>query len=204
MALIRTERTDDGVVELVLAAPDRGNAIDIPWADELVAALDGVGEDASLSALADRLDDGLDLLDELPVPVVVAVQGWAAGAGMSLALWGDVIVVGEGTRFRTAYNRLGVTADGGMTWQLPRRLPTTVAMDLLFTEQAAREVAVRIAAGSTGATRVVKALLRASPHAERRPHLDAERDAIAAAAVAPDGQEGISAFLEKRTPRFNR
>jgi 2-(1,2-epoxy-1,2-dihydrophenyl)acetyl-CoA isomerase len=67
----------------------------------------------------------------------------------------------------------------------------------------ARALAAEVAARSTTAARTVKRLLAASLHAEKRAHLDAERDAIAAAAVSPDGVEGVAAFLEKRTPTFN-
>lgn len=253
MTRIRTERAD-GVLHLVLAAPDRGNAMDTAFAQEFDDALRSrTDEDrvlllraegrnfcfggdvstftsddpgATLGALADALHAGLRQLRDVEVPVVVAVQGWATGAGMSLALAGDVILLAEGARLKTAYNALGLTADGGMTWQLPRHLPATVAADLMFTDRVlgadearglglaarvlpddeladgAREVAATIARGSRDAAVAVKRLLRRSPHASYEEQLHDESEAIATAAAGPDGREGVAAFLEKRQPRF--
>lgn len=244
-----------GVVEIVLAGR-RGNPIDLSTADAFEAAVasitsedrcvllraDGpdfcfggdvgtfVGDDpgALIRSLADRLHVSIRLLDAVEVPIVTAVQGWATGAGMSLALAGDILLVGEGARFKTAYNALGLTADGGMTWYLPRRVPATVAADLLLTDRVlradeaqqlglaarlvpddtltteARALAAGIASRSRSAAVHVKRLLRAAISADLSSHLDAETDAIAAAADGPDGREGVAAFLERRTPRFGR
>lgn len=253
MTRIRTERAD-GVLHVVLDAPDRGNTIDLAFADELLTALQGRSEDdraillraegrnfcfggdvatfatdhpgATIRQLADALHVALRELAAVEVPVVVAVQGWATGAGMSLALAGDIVLLAEGARLKTAYNALGLTADGGMTWQLPRRAPWTVAMDLLLTDRVvdaaeagllglaarvlpddaldaeAHELAAGIAGRSRSAAVAVKRLLRQSPTTPHADQLDAETDAFAAAADAPDGREGVAAFLEKRTPRF--
>lgn len=253
MTRIRTERAD-GVLHVVLAAPDRGNTIDIAFAEQLRDALQGrtdgdrvillraegsnfcfggdvstfVSDDpgATIRELADTLHVALRELDAVEVPVVVAVQGWATGAGMSLALAGDIVLLAEGARCKTAYNALGLTADGGMTWQLPRRAPWTVAMDLLLTDRVvdaaeagllglaarvlpddeldgeARELAAGIAGRSRDAAIAVKRLLRQSIQRPLGDQLDAETDAIAAAADSPDGREGVAAFLDKRRPRF--
>ena len=253
MTCIRTERTD-GVLHVVLDAPDRGNTIDLAFAEQLRDALRArtdadrvvllraagrnfcfggdvstfVGDDpgATIRELADTLHVALCELAAVEVPVVVAVQGWATGAGMSLALAGDIVLLAEGARLKTAYNALGLTADGGMTWQLPRRAPWTVAMDLLLTDRVvdaaeagllglaarvlpddeldgeARALAAGIAGRSRGAAVAVKRLLAQSPTSSLADQLDAETDAIAAAADTPDGREGVAAFLEKRPPRF--
>lgn len=253
MPRIRTERAD-GVLHVVLDSPDRGNTIDLAFAEELLAALRDRSDDdraillraegrnfcfggdvatfasddpaATIRQLADALHVALRELAAVEVPVVVAVQGWATGAGMSLALAGDIVLLAEGARFKTAYNALGLTADGGMTWLLPRRAPWTVAMDLLLTDRVvdaaeagllglaarvlpddtlddeARQLAAGIAGRSRGAAVAVKRLLHQSPAVTHADQLDAETEAIAAAADTPDGREGVAAFLEKRTPRF--
>ena len=253
MTRIRTERAE-GVLHVVLDASDRGNTIDLAFAEQLRDALRGRTTDdrvvlvratgrnfcfggdvstfasddpgATIRELADTLHDALRELAAVEVPVVVVVQGWATGAGMSLALAGDIVLLAEGARFKTAYNALGLTADGGMTWQLPRRVPWTVAMDLLLTDRVldaaeagllglaarvlpddeldgeAHALAVGIAGRSRGAAVAVKRLLAQSPTTPHADQLDAETDAIAAAADTPDGREGVAAFLEKRTPRF--
>ncbi|WP_052668546.1 enoyl-CoA hydratase/isomerase family protein [Nitriliruptor alkaliphilus] len=249
---VRFDRTD-GVAEIVLAG-GRGNPIDLSWADAFEAAVASiasedrcvllrahgpdfcfggdvgtfVGDDpgALIRSLADRLHVSIRLLDAVEVPVVTAVQGWATAAGMSLALTSDILLVGEGARFKTAYNALGLTADGGMTWYLPRRVPATVAADLLLTDRVltadealhlglaarvvpddaladeARALAIGIAGRSRPAAVAVKRLLRQATDGDLSSHLDAETDAIAAAAAGPDGREGVAAFLERRAPRF--
>jgi 2-(1,2-epoxy-1,2-dihydrophenyl)acetyl-CoA isomerase len=250
---VRLDRAG-GVAELVLADPRRGNVIDTAWADAFEAAVAAVGapdrcvllraEGANFSfggdvgsfvggdpgtlvrQLADRLHAGMRLLDAVEVPVVTAVQGWATGAGMILALAADLLVVGEGARFKTAYNALGLTADGGLTWQLPRRVPPAVATDLLLTNRVldaagaarlglaarvvpdeqltseARELAAGIAARSRDAAVAVKRLLRSATRSDLSSHLDAEAAAIAEAAASADGREGVAAFLGRRPPRF--
>lgn len=253
-APVRTER-HDGVLEIVLDAPDRGNVINADSVAALDAAVADIAEGdrcvllraegknfcfggdvttfrsedpgARLRELADALHDVLLRLDGVEIPVVGAVQGWATGAGFSLAVVPDVLVLAEGARFKSAYNALGFTADGGITYNLPRRAPRALTMDLMFSDrvlgadealqhgiaarvvpddeltEAARALAVEIAGKSRPATVAVKRLLRASPTAEYAEQLAAETDAISAAAAGSDGQEGIAAFLDRRAPRFS-
>ena len=243
------------VAEIVLNDQDRGNVIDHAWTDAFVDAVDAIGVDdrcvlvraeganfcfggdvagfgaaddpgAHIRSLADRLHQGLRLLAASEVPVVAAVQGWATGAGMSLALAADILVVGASARFKTAYNGLGFTADGGMTWHLSRRVPPAIATDLLLSDRvlgadearqlglvsrvvadaeltsAARDLAGAIAGRSVTANRAVKRLLREAPLAPLDTHLDAEAQAIETAADGPDGREGVAAFLARRPPSF--
>lgn len=251
---VRLER-HGAVAEIVLADPDRGNVVDHAWTEAFIAVLEQLTDDdravllraegrafsfggdvagfgaaddpgEHIRSLADRFHDGLKLLAEVEVPVIAAVQGWAAGGGMSLALSADIIVVGEGTRFRTAYNGLGFTADGGMSWLLAHKVPPAVAHDLLLTDRIltgpeaavlglssrlvkdddlldeSRALAAKVAATSTSASRTVKRLLRDATSASLPDHLDAETVEIAAAAAGPDGREGVAAFLAKRSPDF--
>ncbi len=252
---IRTER-HDGVVEFVLNTPDRGNVVNEEWVAALDAAVAGVGDQdrcvllraegknfcfggdvASFEAddpgerlrdLAGRFHEVLLRFDAIEVPVVVAVHGWAAGAGLSMAVIGDVLVAAEGAKFKSAYNSLGFTGDGGITYNLPRRAPWSVTMDLMLSDRimtaaelhavgvvsrvipddqfpaAARELAAEIAGKSRFAAVEVKRLLRQSLTTAYAEQLEAETAAIAAAAGGGDGREGIAAFLAKRTPEFNR
>ena len=175
--------------------------------------------------LADRLHAVVRQLDELPVPIVAAVAGWAAGAGASLVLAADFSVGGPDTRLLAAYPGIGLSPDGGMSWRLPRAIGQGAArafivgnepmdgarayqLGLLTTfvegdvREAARELAVRLAAGPRESHAAAKALLRASESATLAEQLDAERDSIARLAVSPDGVEGVDAFVAKRTPEF--
>ncbi|KAA0919512.1 enoyl-CoA hydratase/isomerase family protein [Dietzia sp. ANT_WB102] len=177
--------------------------------------------------LADRLHAVVRMLDEVTVPVVAAVSGWAAGAGASLAMAADFSIGGPDTRLLAAYPGIGLSPDGGMSWRLPRAVGQSVArafilgnepmdgarayqLGLLTTfvegdvRDAARALAVRLAAGPRESFAAAKALLRASEDATLSDHLDAERDSIARLAVSADGIEGVNAFVAKRSPEFGR
>ncbi|WP_127782053.1 enoyl-CoA hydratase-related protein [Rhodococcus sp. X156] len=166
-------------------------------------------------------------LSEAPVPVVAAVHGWAAGAGMSVACAADLVVAGPGTSFRPAYPALGFSPDGGMSWTLPRIIGAARARDLLLTDgtltgrqahelglvsrlvadddvaEHALALATQLAQGPTGALGAIKGLLRDGNHRGLAEHLDAEAQSIAARAESPAGREGVRAFVERRTPRFH-
>lgn len=177
--------------------------------------------------LADRLHTVVRQLDEVSVPVVAAVAGWAAGAGLSLALAADFSVGGPATRLLAAYPGIGLSPDGGMSWRLPRAIGQSAARAFIlgnepmagerayalgmlttFVEgdvsEAARELAARLAAGPSESYAAVKALLRASDTSDLSTQLDAERDSIARLATSPDGIEGVDAFIGKRAPKFGQ
>lgn len=232
----------------------RGNAVDLTWVAEFSSALAlvdpqvgcvlisaegknfGLGGDVTTFVGKDpagglrRLVDGVNgvwrEVAALEVPLVVAVQGWAAGVSLSLVLMADIVLVGASARLKTAYTGIGLTADGGITWTLPRRVPHAVALDLLLTDRSlsadeavafgiasrisndehlsgdARELAARIAAGPRAAQREVKRLVRDGRSAELSDQMLAEADAMVVAVVSPEGSEGVRAFLERRRPDF--
>ena len=182
---------------------------------------------AHIRELADLLHGLMRALDRLEVPVVAAVTGWAAGAGLSLVLASDVAVGGPGTTLLAAYPGIGLTPDGGMSWRLPRVVGPVIARTFLLTNEpmdgrrayqlgvlsrfeeddaavagSARALAEKLAAGPREAMAGAKRLLRASGAADLDSQLDAERDSIAALAVSADGVEGVDAFVAKRPPRF--
>ena len=162
-----------------------------------------------------------------PVPVVAAVPGWAAGAGMSLVCAVDLAVGGRGTRLRPAYPGIGFSPDGGLTWTLPRIVGAGRAREILLTDRVveaaeahalgllaavvddgevraeAEAVAHRLAHGPTRALGRIRRLLAASPGAGLVEHLAAEAESIADSAAGAEGTEGLTAFAEKRPPRFH-
>lgn len=162
------------------------------------------------------------------VPVVTAVQGWSAGIGVSLAVLGDVVVAADTAQFRSAYTAIGFTPDGGLTHVLPRLVGQARAGDFVLTNRAldaaeahrwglvsrvvpeaqlystASGIARQLAAGPRQAQRVVRGLLRDGGLDALRAALDAEAAAISAQATSAEGQEGLAAFLEHRTPDFGR
>lgn len=181
---------------------------------------------AALHALATELHQAILALQALDAPLVVAVQGAAAGAGLSLVAGADLAVAGQGTKLAMAYTAAGLSPDGGATWFLPRIIGTRRTAELALTNRplsaaealeiglltrvvpddevgaAGEELATRIAAGPTAALGTVKRLLARSSANDLATHLAAEADGIAAAAAGPDGREGVAAFLEKRRPAF--
>lgn len=255
MSAVATSR-NAGVFTITFANPDQGNILTDAWVTEMTAALAQIddtdrcvllraegknfcfgGDVASFATndpagrlrdLAGGLHDVLETLANLEIPVIQAVQGWAAGGGFSLALASDITIAATSAKFKAAYNGIGFTADGGLTFNLPRRTSSQLAFDMLLTDRvidAAEALTVglvarvvddalldtetaaladRIAANSAFAVRRVKALLRASESATFPAQLARETDAIAEAAASPDGREGVAAFLERRTPTFNQ
>jgi len=191
------------------------------------AAAEGDGDPGpTVRALADELHDLVRALAEAPVPVVAAVHGWAAGAGMSLVLAADVAVAGTSTRLRPAYPAVGLSPDGGLTWTLPRAVGAARARHLLLTDRVlsaaealelgivaavvpddavadeVRRLAERLAHGPTAALGRAKRLLREGADRDLDAQLDAEAAAIAESAAGPEGREGVAAFVERRSPRF--
>jgi 2-(1,2-epoxy-1,2-dihydrophenyl)acetyl-CoA isomerase len=159
-------------------------------------------------------------------PVVVAVNGVAAGGGMSLALAGDLVLAAQSARFTMAYTKAGLVPDGGSTHVLTRLVGLRRAQELIFTnrllnaEEAlswglitrvvpdcelaaqALELARSLAQGPTRAFAGVKRLLVSSSTESPEAQMELESQAIARAAEEADGKEGIAAFLAKRTPAF--
>ncbi|MBR0684374.1 enoyl-CoA hydratase/isomerase family protein [Bradyrhizobium manausense] len=174
--------------------------------------------------LLDALHPAILALRETPAPVVAAVRGAAAGAGLSLVLAADLVVAADDARFVIAYDKVGASPDGGGTWFLPRKIGRARSFELMLlgrtidaaTARAygivneivpaadldgyAAELAERIACGPTRAYGAFKRLVDAElPLAQ---HLEAERAAFISATQTADFREGVSAFIEKRKPTF--
>lgn len=181
---------------------------------------------ALLRSMADRFHEGLKHLEALGVPVVTAVNGNAAGAGLSLAAGGDVVIGGAGSGYMMAYTAIGLSADGGATFRLPRLIGLRLTQEMAFLNRRldaaealatglvtrvvpdealldeALAVARKLAGGPTGAFRAMKRLLDTGARADFAAHLDAEGQAIALTAAGEDAGEGVRAFLERRPPVF--
>ncbi|MBF6354755.1 enoyl-CoA hydratase/isomerase family protein [Nocardia higoensis] len=182
---------------------------------------------AHIRDLATRLHDFVRALDATTVPIVAGVQGWAAGAGMSLVLAADVALGTSSTKFRPAYPGIGLSPDGGMSWNLPRVVGLGRAREILLTDavigaeeavrlgilsrlvdegvdvrEAAFDLARSLANGPRSTHASIKALLRDSLTTPLDAQLDRETDAIATAADSPTGREGVDAFVQKRAPDY--
>lgn len=245
----------DGVLQLPIATASAGTSMDFTLIDEATEALRGHdaeigailltgtganfcagGNVRDFAAAADRgaylhekataLHEFVDALTAAPAPVVAAVQGWAAGAGMSLVCASDIAIGGPSTRLRPAYPGIGLSPDGGISWTLPRIVGARRAREILLSDSVidageavrlgllsrlvgddevhteALRVARSFVEGPRATYATIRQLLAHSPDATLKQQLDAERDGITNAANSATGREGVDAFVAKREPDF--
>lgn len=162
----------------------------------------------------------------MPKPIVTAVNGVAAGAGMSIALAGDIILAAQSASFLQAFSRIGLVPDAGSTWFLPRlvgdararalalladKIPAEEARQMGMVwkvypdEQLAAEaqaLAARLAKMPTRAYGLIKAALNASGANNLADQLELEASSQDIASKTEDFREGVQAFLQKRQPDF--
>jgi 2-(1,2-epoxy-1,2-dihydrophenyl)acetyl-CoA isomerase len=185
------------------------------------------GEPVDLGASIERNYKPLILgLRSLPLPVVCAVNGVAAGAGANLALACDIVVAAKSASFIQAFSKIGLVPDSGGTYFLPRLVGTARALGLsllgekLAAEQAAEwgliwqcvedaelaptveKLLAALAVAPTAGLAAAKRALYASAGNGLEAQLDLERDLQRALGYGADYREGVIAFAEKRPPRF--
>ena len=224
-ALQEADRDDD-VNVIVITGSGRGFCAGL----DLIARLNAPPRTPSRRQ---RLDDfswvGRQALVMASVnkPVVAAINGAAAGAGLSLALSADVRVMAAGARVTTGYARRGLSPDGGMTYTLPRMVGSTRAFDLIYTgrdvtaEEAlqigivaavypdesfrddAHAYAARLAANAPIGMGYAKKLLSQSFVNPLPAQLQLELNAIGKAFQTEDVKEALRAFQEKRPAVFS-
>lgn len=191
----------------------------------------GARRDMPLSDRLRKIDDLHDVIRSImdcPKPVIAAVTGGAAGAGVSLAFACDFIVADEEAKFTVAYVNAGLVPDGGLTSTLSAQLPRALLMRMALLGEpvsarklygldaitqivpfdkvldAANKLCDRLALGASTTQSAIKALVNSAQYTTRAQQMDAERDAMAAALGSPEAAEGISAFLEKRPVNFKQ
>jgi len=187
----------------------------------------GTGEDPGVGhALENTYHPFLRKLRDLPIPIVTAVNGAAAGVGMSIALMGDLVVASKSAYFLQAFTRIGLVPDGGSTWLLPRLIGLARAKELsllaerLPAEKAAEwglinrvvgenelmEEALKLAnqlAEGPASLAITRSLYWQSPLNSYEEQLDLERASQERAGKTEDFREGVSAFLQKRQAKFS-
>ena len=176
--------------------------------------------------LADRLHRGVRMLAELPVPVVTAVQGAAAGAGLGLAAGADVVIAARSASFTMAYTGIGLSPDGGASWLLPRLVGLRLAQEMTYlnrrlsaeealaaglvtrvvddAELAAEALALarKLAAGPTRAYGACKRLLAEGALATFGEQLAAEARSISECLATEDAAGAVKAFLARQAATF--
>jgi 2-(1,2-epoxy-1,2-dihydrophenyl)acetyl-CoA isomerase len=159
-------------------------------------------------------------------PVVAAVNGVAAGAGLSLVAACDLVLAADTARFTSAYTRIGLTPDGSSSFFLTRVIGPRRAMELHMTDRTlsaqealdwgfvnrvvpatelmaeAGALAAKLAAGPTRAYGGVKRLIQLGLTDTLESQMEREARTIIEMAGSADGREGVRAFVEKRKPRF--
>jgi 2-(1,2-epoxy-1,2-dihydrophenyl)acetyl-CoA isomerase len=165
-------------------------------------------------------------LKALPFPVVAAVNGVAAGAGANIALACDIVLAAQSATFIQSFAKVGLVPDSGGTWHLPRLvgmararglallaepLPARKAEDWGLIWKAiddaalmdeAHKLCAHFASAPTYGLSLIKRALNASADNTLDQQLDLERDSQRDASLAPDYQEGVQAFMNKRKPNF--
>jgi 2-(1,2-epoxy-1,2-dihydrophenyl)acetyl-CoA isomerase len=193
-----------------------------------LAAFRGAAEKmpSSIKEIATNLHTAISRFARMRAPVVMAIGGTAAGAGMSLACSGDLAVAGESVKFTMAYTRVGLTPDGSSTWFLPRLVGTRRFMELALlnrtlsaaealewglvnrvvpdaeVDDTAAALARELAAGPTEAYGIAKQLALSTFVESLESQMELEGRGIADAARTADAREGVDAFFSKRKPAF--
>ncbi len=247
---------NDGIGVITLARPDAANSLNKVMADEMFAVAMRCEAEARavvLTAEGDMFCSGGDLKlfnsqgDNLPsflmetatvlhnalirfqymnAPVVMAVNGTAAGAGFSIALSGDYVIAAEEAKFVSAYTASGLTPDGSSTYFIAKHVGLMRAKELVLTNRVlsaqeavewgiaskvvpkdqlmdeAMGLATRFAKGPTAAYGGAKRLLLSAFSASVEAQLDAESRSIVEMSRTHDGPHGIDAFANKQKPQF--
>ena len=248
--------TADGVLTLTLNRPDALNSFTVEMKEELLAALKEAARDKSvrvviLTGAARAFSAGQDLKERgapgvadlgtelrtrynpiilamrgLEKPIIGAINGVAAGAGVSVALACDIVIASESASFIEAFGRIGLVPDTGSTWFLPRLVGYARAAELIFTagpvDAAAaeriglvnrvvpadtlmdetRSLATKLAAASPRALALAKRGLNRALESGLEDSLEYEAQLQSIAGRSKDHAEGVAAFVEKRSPRF--
>lgn len=186
------------------------------------------GPRAAFHALAPVFHLAITEMRRTPKPVIAAINGVAAGGGFSLALAADFRVMARSATVRCAYTAAGLCPDGGGTFTLPRLVGAAKALDIIAFDtpisatqalecglvtrvvdddkvlDEAKSLARDLLGRSLHAFGWTKQLLQDTFGNALEQHLELERQGIAACGGHPDGLEGLTAFAQKRPPRFGK
>jgi 2-(1,2-epoxy-1,2-dihydrophenyl)acetyl-CoA isomerase len=248
--------TTDGVLTLTLNRPEALNSFTVEMKEELLKALKDAARDKEVRAIvltgagrafsagqdlkerqgADVADLGTELrlrynpiilaMRRLEKPIVGAINGVAAGAGISIALACDIAIAAETATFIEAFSRVGLVPDTGSTWFLPRLVGSARAAEMMFTADPvdaataeriglinrvvpadqlmteATSLAARLAKSAPIALALAKRALNRTYDMNLEEALDFEAQLQSVAGRSADHKEGVAAFVQKRPPRF--
>jgi 2-(1,2-epoxy-1,2-dihydrophenyl)acetyl-CoA isomerase len=221
---VGTVRADASVRALVLTGSGRAFCVGQDLREH--AALLESGDPSPLSTVRDHYNPLVSALAALPFPTVAGLNGTAAGAGLGIACACDFRIGAAGSRYTTAFTGIGLTADSGLSWTLPRLVGEGRARALLllaepFTAEqalemgmlnavvapgqvltAAQELARKLALGPTAAYAAVKASLAVAASATLEQALAEEDRQQTRAGATEDHRAAVRSFLAKQVPAF--
>jgi 2-(1,2-epoxy-1,2-dihydrophenyl)acetyl-CoA isomerase len=198
---------------------------DVNWFKRGVSN-EGVDLPSEVRRGAEQLHNAIVDIRRIPYPVIAAINGPAAGAGMSLALSADIRIASEEAFLAIAYGRIGAAPDGGMTYFLPRVVGPAKALELALNDPnldassaletglvsevvpadqllgRAREKAEKLATKAPYYVRMTKRLLHQSIENSINDHLQLERHGIADSMATEDLKRGVTAFFAGEQPEF--
>lgn len=223
------------LLESLSEAPEKGRVLILSGADGFFCSggnLDGLKQRSESDydqrrSNVDRINKLILLMRSCQLPILAAIEGGAAGAGVGLALACDMIYAAQDAFFMAAYVKIGITPDGGMTPFMAEAIPRWLFAQMVFTGdkmpvrrlyemgvineltpnggavEAATKMAERLANGPASALAMGKKLMASARLNPLGAQLDEEAHIVATALGSPDAREGITAFLEKRKPKFS-
>ena len=228
MAALRAAAANSGVRCVVLTGAGRGFCAGQDLADEGAAPAPAGQPPTDLSVLIERHYKPLCLqLRSMPVPVIAAVNGVAAGAGANLALCCDLVVAAESANFIQAFTKIGLLPDSGGTWLLPRLVGRQRALGLALLgdklsahdaeamgliwkalpdagfQLSVADMAAKLAAMPVQALIATRSAIDAAQHLSFEESLTLEAQTQKKLGSAHDYLEGVSAFMAKRAPVFS-
>ncbi len=247
---------DDGVATITLNRPEALNALTLEMMFEVQEALAKIEADPAIRALImtgagrafcsgqdlrnrpagdgeekiqavmDSYFGAMDGLRKCRVPVIMAVNGTAAGAGFSFALVGDVIMAAQSAKFIQVFSRIGLIPDMGSTYLLPAAIGRARALKMMMTNEPvmaetalqwgmisdcvaddellpmARDLAARLAKGPTKALVATRAMVDEAEANDFATHVRRELEVQMEIGATNDATEGVAAFVEKRQAKF--
>jgi 2-(1,2-epoxy-1,2-dihydrophenyl)acetyl-CoA isomerase len=224
LALVQAVASDESVRAVLITGTGRAFCV----GQDLAEHVESLRGDAatSLSVVEDEYNPLILALAALPVPVVIGINGACAGAGMGIALAGDLRVAAAGAKFTTAFTGIGLSSDSGLAARLVHAVGVSRATELLllpepFLAETASEwglvhrvvppeqvlpeaqaLAGRLAAGPTASYRAVKTVLATAATDSLADTLALEARLQTSLGRTADHREAVEAFLAKRAPEF--